>query len=139
MGNYIYSSEFAIYGRRKDTNRYEMIEEIKEGNPMSRFKHETYAYGLDKKHKEMKALYLYCGYNRICKTEKLINQEVLYIIINFSTAITAEEWDSCQEQIPSVYVDLAWLERSFTQQFVEMNDNDPFKRRYQNYKLSMKT
>ena len=137
MGNYL-SSEFAIYGRNLETNKYELIEELKEGNPMSRFKHETYAYGLNKKHKEMKALYLYCGYNRICKCEKTIDQEVLYIVITFSTAETAFEWDECQEQIPKVYVDLAWLERTFSQNFVEMNDNDPYMRRYQDYKLSMK-
>ena len=138
MGNYIYSSEFAIYGRVADSNQYELIEEIKEGNPMSRLKHETYAYGLNKKHQNMKALYLYCGYNRICKTEKIIDQEVLYINITFSTPKSADDWDACQEQIPKVYVDLAWLERTFSQNFVEMNDNDPYKRRYQNYKLSMK-
>lgn len=137
MGNYL-SSEFAIYGRNLETNKYELLEELKEGNPMSRFKHETYAYALNKKHKEMKALYLYCGYNRICKCEKKIDQEVLYIVITFSTAETAFEWDECQEQIPKVYVDLAWLERTFSQNFVEMNDNDPYMRRYQDYKLSMK-
>ena len=138
MGNYL-SSEFTIYGRRKDTNEYELLEEIKEGSPMSRFKHETYAYSLNKKHLDMKSLYLYCGYNRICKTEKKMDNEVLYIILQFSTAQSALDWDECQEQIPRIYVDLAWLERSFGEEFVEMNDNDVQKRRYQNYKLSMKT
>ena len=51
MGNYL-SSEFAIYGHNLETNKYELLEELKEGNPMSRFKHETYAYGLNKKNKE---------------------------------------------------------------------------------------
>lgn len=137
MGNYL-SSEFAIYARDKETDKYVLIEEIKEGNPMSRFKHETYAYGLNKKHKNMKTLYLYCGYNRLCKTEKVDDQGVLYIHLTFSTAKMADDWDECQEQIPKVYVDLAWLERTFAQNFVEMNDNDSFKRRFQNYKLSMK-
>ncbi len=137
MGNY-FSSDFAIYGSDEESNKYELLEEVVEGNPMSRFKHETYAYGLNKKNKKMKALYLYCGYNRICKCEKTIDQEVLYINITFSTPETASEWDECQEQIPKVYVDLAWLERTFCQNFVEMNDNDMYKRRYQNFKLSMK-
>lgn len=137
MGNYL-SSEFAIYGRNKETDDYILLEEIKEGNPMSRFKHETYAYALRKKHIDLKTLYLYCGYNRMVKCETIEEQEIPYILVHFSTADAAIQWDECQEQIPRVYVDLAWLERTFSQQFVEMNDNDAFKRRYQNFKLSMK-
>eukprot|EP00942_MAST-04A_sp_MAST-4A-sp1_P001178 g1178.t1 len=137
MGNYL-SSEFAIYGRLNETDKYELIEETKEGNPMSRFKHEVYAYALNKKHQEMKSLYLYCGYNRLVKCSRTEVQEVPYIILEFSTADCAGDWDSCQEQIPKVFVDLAWLERAFSAEYVECQDNDVYKRRYQNYKLSMK-
>ena len=137
MGNY-FSKEFAIYGRDKETDSYVLIEEIKEGNPMSRLKHETYAFALNKKHADKKTLYLYCGYNRLVKCSRLVEQEIPYIILEFSTAETGIDWDKCQEQIPKVYVDLAWLERPFSQNYVEMNDNDVYKRRYQNFKLSMK-
>lgn len=137
MGNYL-SSEFAIYGRLKETDKYDLIEETKEGNPMSRFKHEVYAYALNKKHKDMKTLYLYCGYNRLVKCSRAEENEVPYIILEYATADAAIDWDNCQEQIPKVYVDLAWLERTFSQNWVEMADNDVYKRRYQNYKLSMK-
>ena len=58
--------------------------------------------------------------------------------MEFTTPESGLEWDSCQEQIPKVYVDLAWLERTFSQNYVEMADNDVYKRRYQNFKLSMK-
>lgn len=137
MGGYL-SSDFTIYGRNKETDSYVLIEEVKEGNPMSRLKHEAYAFALNRKHTEMKSLYLYCGYNRLVKVLKLTEQEVPYIILEFATAEAGNDWDACQEQIPKVYVDLAWLERTFAQNYVEMTDNDVYRRRYQNYKLSMK-
>ena len=86
----------------------------------------------------MKSLYLYCGYNRLVKCSRTEAQEVPYIILEFSTADSAVDWDGCQEQIPKVFVDLAWLERAFSAEYVECQDNDVYKRRYQNYKLSMK-
>ena len=137
MGAY-FSTDFAIFGRDKETDLYVLVEEINEGNPMSRFKHETYAYALNKKHMDKKTLYLYCGYNRLVKCSQLVEQEVPYIILEFATAEAGIEWDNCQEQIPKVYVDLAWLERTFSQNYVEMADNDMYKRRYQNFNLSMK-
>lgn len=137
MGNY-YSTEFTIYGRSTETNKYVIIEESVEGNPMSRFKHETYAFALKKKHHGMKALYLYCGYNRMCKVSTEMEQEVPYCTIAFSTADAGLQWDACQEQIPKVHVDLAWLERTFASHYVELQCSDVFQRRYQNYKMDMK-
>ena len=81
---------------------------------MSRFKHEVYAYALNKKHKDMKSLYLYCGYNRLLKCSRAEENEVPYIILEFATADAAIDWDKVR-QIPKVYVDLAWLERTFSQ------------------------
>ena len=81
---------------------------------------------------------MYCGYNRLVKCSRAEENEVPYIILEYATADAAIDWDNCQEQIPKVYVDLAWLERTFSQNWVEMADNDVYKRRYQNYKLSMK-
>jgi len=137
MGGY-YSTDFAIYGRSEETNKYVPVEESVEGNPMSRFKHETYAFALKRKHVGMKALYLYCGYNRICKVFKEVVQDVPYVTVEFSTAESALEWDNCQEQIPKVHVDLAWLERTFAGHYVEMESSNVYKRRYQNYKMDMK-
>ena len=128
MGSY-YSTDFTIYGRSLETNRYELIDECVEGNPMSRFKHETYAYALKKKHVGMKALYLYCGYNRIYRASIDVEQDVPYVTVEFSTADAGLEWDNCQEQIPKVHVDLAWLERSFGSHYVEMESVNVYKRR----------
>ena len=137
MGQYL-SSDFTIYGRNAESNAYETIEESVQGNPMSRFKHETYAFALKKKHTTMKALYLYCGYNRVCRVGIEDDNGVLYVHLMFATAETALEWDVCQEQIPKVHVDLAWLERTFSSSYVEMNDNVAYCRRYQNYRLDMR-
>ena len=137
MGQYM-SSDFTIYGRNAETNSYVLLEEKVQGNPMSRFKHETYAYALNKKHVEMKALYLYCGYNRICRVGIEDVADVSYVVLAFATAEAALEWDACKEQIPMLYVDHAWLERTFAASFVEMNDANVYSRRYQNYKMDMK-
>ena len=57
MGAY-WSSDFYIYSRQKEDDKYQLKEELKEGNPMSRFKHEVYAYTLNKNYKDDKSLYL---------------------------------------------------------------------------------
>lgn len=137
MGQYL-SSEFAIYGRNEETNKYETIQDSVQGNPMSRFKHETYAYALQKKHTQMKALYLYCGYTRICRVSVEDVSGVLYINLVFASAEAAFEWDACREQIPKVMVDMGWLEHTFSSKYVEMTDNIPYCRRYQNYRMDMK-
>lgn len=138
MGNYM-SSEFAIYGRNRQTNSYALIEEIKEGNPMSRFKHETFTFSLRRKHIAMKSLYLYCGYSRLAKCTRIVEQEIPYIVLEFATEQAAKDWDACKEQIPKVYVDMPWLEGAFFANYSEMPDTDVYTRRYQNFKLSMKS
>ncbi len=136
MGGYL-SNDFTIYGRRVDTDKYELVDELKEGSPMSRFKHEVYAFGLKRKHQTLKSMYLYCGNTRIVKCETTNEQGVLYILLTFASTESAFQWDSAQEQIRRVYIDLSWLERQFSSHFVEMNDNNMFQRRYQNYKMTL--
>ena len=63
MGNYI-NTNFYVYGRIKETDSYDLLAEIKDGNPMSRFKHEVYAYALKKRHNGIKSLYLYLCSNQ---------------------------------------------------------------------------
>lgn len=137
MGNY-YSTDFVIYGRSRETNKYVQLFELEQGNPMSRFKHETYAFSLNKKHGEQKALYLYCGWNRVAKCYKTFDQGVSILMIDFCGAEAALEWDNCKEQIPKVYLDVSWIEKQFGDHYVVMNDNNVYRRRYQNYRLSMK-
>lgn len=137
MGQY-YSQEFKIWARKLEDDSWVELHEVGEGNPMSRFKHEVYAAALKKRYGDKKALYLYCGYNRIAKMELTEQNETPYVVITFTTPEAARQWDSCKEQINKVYVDMEWLEHSFSNHYVEMNDTDAYGRRYQNYKLSMK-
>lgn len=135
MGNY-WSNDFFIYSRKKDSDSYELLHTITEGNPMSRFKHEVYAYALKKRYTDMKSLYLYWGPNRVAKA--IMNKDdLLYLILEFSSDQTASDWDQCQEQIQKVYVDISWLEKQFLDHWVILDNEDTTKRKYENYKLTI--
>ena len=138
MGNYI-NTDFYVYGRIKETDSYKLLAEIKDGNPMSRFKHEVYAYALKKRHTDIKSLYLYCGYTRVAKAIMVEVNDLLYLDVSFMAAENADEWDQCQEQIPQVYVDIKWLENSFLNSWVILSEEDKCIRKYENYKMNIKT
>jgi hypothetical protein len=138
MGNY-FTSDFYMYSRKKEDDQYEEQFHLQEGNPMSRFKHEVYAYALGKKFTDMKSLYLYCGYSRVVKCISSIVDEVPYITLTFSSVEFAEEWDRCREQIPKVYVDMQWLESAFAKQWVFHVTDDTCIRTYQNFRMNSKS
>lgn len=135
MGNY-WSNDFYIYARRKDSDSYELLHTITEGNPMSRFKHEVYAFALKKRYKNMKSLYLYWGSTRVAKAIMEKN-DLLYLHLEFSSDQTAQDWDQCQEQIQKVYIDISWLEKPFLDNWVILDIEDDAKRKYENYKLTI--
>lgn len=136
MGSY-WSNDFYIYSRKKEDDTYVLQEELKEGNPMSRFKHEVYAYALKKKYKEQKALYLYFGYARVAKAI-IEGDDVKYLVVTFATMEAAKEWDECQEQMDKVYVDVIWLERPFLNSWVYHVEENFLIRKYQNFRMDMK-
>lgn len=136
MGAY-WSSDFYIYSRQKEDDKYQLKEELKEGNPMSRFKHEVFAYALNKNYKDDKSLYLYCGYSRVAKAI-IEGDDVQYLVITFCSEEAASEWDKCQEQMDKVYVDVIWLERPFLNSWVYHVEENFLVRKYQNYKMDMK-
>lgn len=136
MGNY-WSTDFYIYSRNKADDKYALQEELKEGNPMSRFKHEVYAYALKKKYQKDKSLYLYCGYSRVAKAH-IEGDDVQYLVVSFCSDEAAKEWDECQEQMDKVYVDVVWLERPFLNSWVYHVEENFLIRKYQNYKMDMK-
>ena len=137
MGAY-WSTEFYLYTRKKDDDNYILRAELKEGNPMSRFKHEVYAYTLRKKYKDDKSLYLYCGYSRVAKAIIETKNEINYLVITFCNEDTAKEWDACQEQMDKIYVDVIWYQRAFFDSWVYHVEEDSLIRKYQNYKMDMK-
>ena len=136
MGNY-WSTDFYIYSRTKADDKYELKEDLKEGNPMSRFKHEVYAYVLQKKYQSDKSLYLYCGYSRVAKA-CIEGDDVQYLVVTFCSDEAAKEWDECQEQMDKVYVDVIWIERPFLNSWVYHVERDFLVRKYQNYKKKKK-
>lgn len=136
MGSY-WSSDFYIYSRNISDDKWNIKVELKEGNPMSRFKHEVYSYALQKNHKESKALYLYCGYSRVAKAI-IEGDDVKYLVITFCSEEASKEWDECQEQMDKVYVDVVWLERPFLNSWVYHVEENFLIRKYQNFKMDMK-
>ena len=138
MGNYL-SNDFYIYGRKKDNDKYELLCELKEGTPMSRFKHEVYAYSLKKRYKDMKSLYLYCGYSRVAKAIMSRENEILYLHIHFSSDMIAKEFEQCQEQIQNVYIDISWLEKTFLDNWCPMDSPNILEHKYENYKMNIET
>jgi len=136
MGNYL-SSDFYIYSRLLEDDTYVLREELKEGNPMSRFKHEVYAYALSKKYKDDKSLYMYYGYSRVAKAI-VEGDDVKYLVITFCSEEAAKEWDECNEQMDKVYVDVVWLERPFLNSWVYHVEENFLVRKYQNFKMDMK-
>lgn len=137
MGSY-WSSDFYIYSRKKEDDSYQVEVELREGNPMSRFKHEVYAYALKKKYKQQKSIYLYCGYSRVAKAI-VDGDDPQYLVISFCSEEAAKEWDECQEQMEKVYVDVIWLERPFLKSWVYHVERDFLIRKYQNYRMDMKS
>ena len=136
MGNYL-SSDFYIYSRLLEDDTYVLREELKEGNPMSRFKHEVYAYALSKKYKDDKSLYMYYGYSRVAKAI-VEGDDVKYLVITFCSEEAAKEWDECNEQMDKVYVDVVWLERPFLNSWEYHVEENFLVRKYQNFKMDMK-
>ena len=133
--SYLLNNTFYIYSRERENDKYKLLYEINESNPLSRFKHEVYAYALKKKHKHEKSLYLYCGYFRVAKCIRIIEHEVPYITVEFNSSDQAELWDSCREQIAGISVDMTWLQTEFTKHWVFQHEENLAVRKYQNYRM----
>ena len=134
--NYFFNSDFTIYGRNKSDDAYNLLFQVDKGNPMSRFKHEVYAYALRKKHKTQKSLYLYCGNYRVAKCLMESKRDTPYLTLTFQASNYADDWDRVREQIPEVYTDMIWLENTFKGHWVLQLSDSPYERVYQNYTLS---
>ena len=117
MGN-----QHALYGRRKDNERYTLVVN-RNKNYMNSFKHDVAAYALDRKHKDLKSLYIYKGYIRQAKA--IVYDK--YLEITFLTAKLAEAWDSSEEDIQ----DVPWLFRDFNRKWKPVHIDASYKRVYQ--------
>lgn len=134
--SYLTENIFYIYSRKKSNDKYELLYTIDErSNPLSRFKHEIFAYALQKKHEEEKSLYLYCGYARVAKCIRMIKDEVPYIHLTFAGSEYADMFDRAREQIPCVQKDMTWLLPVFSKSWVFQHDDSDLVRIYQNYRM----
>tara|TARA_B110000261_G_scaffold75831_1_gene87767 strand:- start:123 stop:527 length:405 start_codon:yes stop_codon:yes gene_type:complete len=115
-----------IYGRLKINDKYNSIYETLEGNVMARFKHEAYAYALEKSHTNFKSVYLYNGYTRIAKAHMPNGTKYLELI--FYSNSVANEWDRSSEQIDNVHVEIPWLYRDFNKKWHPVATDDLQKR-----------
>ena len=97
--NYFTNNDFTIYGRNKSNDSYKLLFTIDEGNPMSRFKHEVYAFSLAKYDykDDTKCIYLYKGNERIAKA--LFDRETEQVTI-WSSMI--REWIKSEELLPKL-------------------------------------
>ena len=134
--SYLTENKFYIYSRSLDNDKYKLLFTIDDfSNPLSRFKHEVFAYALKKKHTEEKSLYLYCGYARVAKCIRILKDEVPYIELTFAGGEYADMFDKCREQIPHVNKDMSWLESLFGKSWVFFHHDNPNVRLYQNFKM----
>ena len=95
--NYYHSKEWYVYCRRIDTDEYEnqpaqTWKNIDKKEAFNRFKHETYAYGLQcYEYNDIKAIYLYKGRKRKIRVACMNNQLVIESADDLEHFINATE------------------------------------------------
>lgn len=137
--SYFTESNFYIYSRELSSDKYKLLYEIdaQNSNPLSRFKHEIYAYALKKKHIQEKAIYLYCGYSRVAKCIRVVKDEIPYIHVSFTSEESANMYDTCREQLPKIDKQMHWHQQLFSKHWVFQHDDDSTLRIYQNYRMDI--
>lgn len=113
---------YTLYGRRKDNDAYVEVRTFQR-RQMDMFKHHVVSYALDRKHVDLKSLYLYSGYFRVCKAYIHGN----YLELTFNSSETAEEWDSSEERV----CDVPWLFRDFGKRWKAVHVEHSYMRVYQ--------
>ena len=113
---------FSLYGRKKNNDSYILILNNLE-KPFNAFKHHVVAYAMDKKHTNLKSIYLYHGYFREAKA--IVHNG--YLEITFYSSKIAEKWDTAEEELN----DIAWLFRDFTRAWKPVHTDFAYKRVYQ--------
>ena len=104
---------YSLYGRLKSNDKYQIIHPTIDSDHMARFKHDVYAYALERSHTNMKAIYLYNGYTRVAKAIRPVCSD--YLEISFKDQNTATDWDMAEERIRTSEV--PWLYRHFAHAF----------------------
>lgn len=111
----------SLYGRKKHNEQYIHLQDLND-QYMQVFKHNVVAYAQDKKHTDMKSLYLYSGQLRLGKA--LMKGQ--YLELTFQNSAYAEEWDMSFEQVDNI----PWLFRNFNHSFKPINTDYDYIRVY---------
>ena len=111
----------SLYGRKKHNEQYIHLQDL-DDEYMQVFKHNVVAYALDKKHTDLKSLYLYKGQLRLGKALMKTN----YLELTFQNSTCAQDWDSAFEEVDNV----PWLFRSFTHSFKPVQTDYDYMRVY---------
>lgn len=121
---YAMGGVYTLYARRKDNDKYVEVRRFPR-RQVDMWKHHVVCYAMDKKHMDLKSLYLYDGYFRVCKA--LIRGG--YLELTFNSSETAEEWDSCEERV----CDVPWLFRDFGKRWKPVHVEYSYMRVYQKH------
>ena len=114
-------TSYSLYGRRKDNEKYVHLQDL-DAQYMQIFKHNAIAYATDRKHADLKSLYLYKGQLRLSKA--LIRGN--YLELTFQNSSYAAEWDSAWEDVS----DVPWLFRNFVSNFKSVQTDYDYMRVY---------
>jgi len=114
----ILSAEMRLYGRRKDNEKYVDLGKTS----MCGFKHAVCAYAMDRKHTDMKSIYVYDGVSRAGKA----HLRGVYLELTFDSLERANDWDTSEERVD----DVAWLFRRFDQTWNPVQTDAGYKRVY---------
>ena len=113
---------YSLYGRKKNNDAYILMEENLE-KPFDTFKHHVISYTMDKKHTDLKSIYLYHGYLREAKA--IVKNG--YLEITFQSNKIAEKWDAAEEEVHEV----PWLFRDFIRTWKPVHTDYSYMRVYQ--------
>lgn len=112
MGN----THYYVYSRYRESdswNRTPLLDDSK--SLMSKFKHMVYAFALDKKYEEYKAIYLYENKTRLVKAELSALPNKNHLILTFDERKNHEIFSNSDEKMTAV--DIPLLERQFKNKF----------------------
>ena len=118
---------FHTYGRLAQTNTWfdnalytttDSFEKV-----IGKFKHQVYSYALQRRYKDMKAIYLYHGYTRLAKAELETPTagKTNTLTLSFADEDTLKKFDDAGETL--IDFDTTFQERSFYNKFILIHAN----------------
>lgn len=112
---------YSLYGRKKHNEQYIHLQDL-DKQYMEVFKHNVVAYALDRKHTDMKSIYIYNSQLRLGKAHVKGN----FLELTFYSSAYAEQWDVSFEKLEN----LPWLFRNFNHSFKPVQTDFSYMRVY---------